>query len=171
MGKFRTGIWIVIIVLLMLLFFQNQSVFTSSRSLQMDLYFVKYQTPELPDGLYYLATLITGLLIAYLFGIGDRFKARRAIKSLSANIDFHRQEVTTLKKEIEELKRTPPLEPPSVIEVSPVPVEAPSADTETGEPVDKPDQFPVDASEQTDSEKTDETDNTNDIETKKGAEH
>ena len=171
MGKFRTGIWIVIIVLLMLLFFQNQSVFLSSRSLQMDLYVVKYQTPELPDGLYYLATLIIGLLIAYLFALADRFKARRAIKSLSANIDFHRQEVTTLKKEIEELKRTPPLEPPSVIEVSPVPVEAPSADTETGQPVDEPAQFPVDASEQTDSEKTDETDNTNDIEAKKGAEH
>ena len=171
MGKFKTGIWIVIIVLLMLLFFQNQSIFLSSRSLQMDLYVVKYQTPELPDGLYYLATLIIGLLIAYLFGLGERFKARRAIKSLSATIDSHRQEVTTLKKEIEELKRTPPLEPPSVIEVSPVPVEAPSADTEIGQPVDKPAQFPVDASEQTESEKTDETDNTNDTEAKKGAEY
>ena len=171
MGKFRTGIWIVIIVLLMLLFFQNQSVFTSSRSLQMDLYVVKYQTPELPDGLYYLVTLLIGLLIAYLFALGDRFKSRRAIRSLSATIDSHRQEVTTLKKEIEELKYTPPPEPPSVIEVPPTPVEAQSADTEIGQPVDKPAQFPVDASEQTESEKTDETDNTNDTEAKKGAEY
>ena len=167
MGKFRTGIWIVIIVLLMLLFFQNQSVFLSSRSLQMDLYVVKYQTPELPAGLYYLATLIIGLLVAYLFGLGDRFKSRRAIKSLSATIVSHRQEVTTLKKEIEELKRTPPLEPPSVIEVPPVPVEAPSIETEIGQSVDKPPEFSVDASEQTESEKTGETDNTNDTEAKK----
>ena len=153
MGKFRTGIWIVIFVLLMVLFFQNQSIFLSSRSsLKMDLYFVKYQTPELPNGLYYLATLIIGLLIAYLFALGDRFKARRAIRSLSTTIGSHRQEVTTLKKEIEELKRTPPPEPPSVIEAPPAPVEAPSADTEAGQPVDKPAQFPVDASEQTESD-------------------
>ena len=172
MSKFRTGIWIVIFVLLMVLFFQNQSVFMSSRSsLKMDFYVVKYQTPELPNGFYYLATLIIGLLISYLFALGDRFKARRAIRSLSTTIDSHRQEVTTLKKEIEGLRRTPPLEPPSVIEVPPVPVEAQSADTEIGQPVDKPAQFPVDASKHTESEKTDETDNTNNTEAKKGGEY
>jgi|GEM_PF-487904 uncharacterized integral membrane protein len=167
MGKFRTGIWIVILVLLMVLFFQNQSMFLSSRSLKLNLYFVKYQTPELADGLYYLATLIIGLLISFLFGLGDRFKARKAIKGLSATLDSHRQEVTTLKKEIDELKRMPQPEPPSVIAVPPSPVVTPPADIEIDQPVDKPSGLPEDASpEQAEPEETDETDNKDDTEAK-----
>jgi uncharacterized integral membrane protein len=169
MNKIRTGIWIVILVLLMVLFFQNQSIFLSSRTLQMDLYFVKYQTPELPDGLYYLATLIIGLLISYLFGLGDRFKARRAIKSLSATIDSHRQEMTTLKKEIGELKRMPPPEPPPVIELPASPIEPVMLNTEIGQSAAKPAEPPIDLSEPPESEKADETDHTPDTEAKKGA--
>ena len=58
MGKIRTSIWILILIFLMLLFFQNQSAFMSARSLQLNLYFVKYQTPEMPDGLFFLAAFI-----------------------------------------------------------------------------------------------------------------
>ena len=168
MNKIRTGIWIVILVLLMVLFFQNQSIFTSPQTLKMDLPFVKYQTPQLPNGLYYLATLIIGLLISYLFGLADRFKARRAIKSLSATIDSHRQEMTTLKKEIGELKRMPPPEPPPVIEL-PSPTDPVVLNTVIGQSTAKPAEPPIDLPEPPESEKTDETDHTPDTEAKKGA--
>ncbi len=150
MGKLRTGIWILVLILLMVLFFQNQAVFLSSRTLQLNLYFVKYQTPQLPDGLFFLATLLIGLLISYLFSLGERFKAKRVIKSLSATLDARQQEVTRLKKEIEDLKRVPTPEPPPM-------VAPPAADIEKPLEPERPIELPAEEIGQTESEKTDET--------------
>ena len=49
MGNLKTVLWIIIFGFVGLLFFQNQDVFLAKRTLRMDLYFVKYQTPELSD--------------------------------------------------------------------------------------------------------------------------
>ena len=149
MGKLRTGIWILVLIFLMVLFFQNQAVFLASKTLQLNLYFVKYQTPQLPDGLFFLAALLIGLLISYLFSLGDRFKAKRAIKSLSATLDARQQEVTRLKKEIEDLKRVPTSEPPPM-------VEPPAADIEKPMEPERPIELPAEENGQTEPEKTDE---------------
>ena len=111
MSKIRTGIWILILIFLILLFFQNEQGFLTARSFQLNLYFVKYKTPELPDGLFFLLVFVIGLLISYLFNLGDRFKAKRALKNLSVTLDARQQEVTQLKKELEEVKRVSPPEP------------------------------------------------------------
>ncbi len=151
MGKLRTGMWIFILLFLMVLFFQNQSVFLSSRSLQLNLYFVKYQTPELPDGLFFLVSFIIGLLISYLSSLGDRFKTRRAIKNLSTSLDARQQEVATLRKEIEELKRPPAPEPPAAVEQPPDDIEKP-------EEPEKSVEQPAETVSPTEPEKTDEAD-------------
>lgn len=160
MGKLRTSIWILVLIFLMLLFVQNQSVFLSSRSLHLNLYFVKYQTPQLPDGVFFLATLIIGLLISYLFSLGDRFKSRRALKSLSTTLDDRQQELVALKKEIEELKRVPAPEPPAASEQPPADIDRPI------EP-EKPFELPAEDVEHTEPEKTDERDDSGE---KKGSE-
>jgi len=159
MGKIKAGIWILILIFLVLLFFQNQSVFLSAQSFQLNLYFVKYQTPALPGGIFFLAVFIIGLLISYLFSLGDRFKAKRALKSLSTTLDARQQEVTQLKKEIEELKRVRPPEPVAPVEQPPSSIEK---SAEEG-----PIELPAGEDTLTEPEKADEM---SDAEEKKGVE-
>jgi len=105
MSKLKTWIWIVIVILLMVLFFQNQSGFMAKRSLRLNLYVVSYQTPSLPDGLYFLGTLVIGLVLAYFFSLPDRFKSRKTIKNLTSSLAQNSQEMIALKKEIDVLKQ------------------------------------------------------------------
>ena len=146
MSKIKIVIWLIILGLITTLFFQNDTLFLSKQALSFDLYFLKYQTPELPVAVYFLTVLIIGLFVAYLSSLSDRFKARRKIKTLTTGLDSQRQEVVSLKKEIEELKIAdrpaptiessvspppkaavvPPVEPESApkVEVSPPSVES-----------------------------------------------
>jgi uncharacterized integral membrane protein len=105
MSKVRTGIWILVFILLMLLFFQNQSIFLAQRSLRLNLYFANYQTPELYEGLFFLASLVIGYLIAYLFSLGERFKARRTIRQLASANDSQRQEIASLRNQVQDLMK------------------------------------------------------------------
>jgi len=159
MSKIRTGIWILILIFLILLFFQNEQGFLTTRSFQLNLYFVKYKTPELPDGLFFLLVFVIGLLISYLFNLGDRFKAKRALKNLSVTLDARQQEVTQLKKELEEVKRVSPPEPEPPVEQPPSDIEKPVEERVI--------ELPAGDDARTEPENTDET---VDTEEKKGVE-
>ena len=119
MSKIKIVIWVVIIGWIVTLFLQNDTLFLSKQALSFDLYFIKkLQTPELPVAAYFLAALIIGLVVAYIFGLSDRFKARRIIKTLTTNLDSQRQEIVTLKKEIEEFKNAAPATPTGAASVA-----------------------------------------------------
>jgi len=45
-----------------------------------------YHTPELPIGILVLLFFLTGVVIAYLFSLSARFKARRTIKKLNTTM-------------------------------------------------------------------------------------
>ena len=80
MSKFKIFIWIIILAIVVTVLLQNETVFLAKQAIGIDLYFVQYKTPELPTAIYFLTTLIIGLFISYLFGLSDKFKARKAIK-------------------------------------------------------------------------------------------
>ena len=106
MSKFKITIWLIVLGLLGTLFYQNSELFLSKKMLSIDLGFIKSQTPELPVVLYFLATLIIGLLISYIFGLSDRFKSKKTIKTLTATLDGQREEVILLRKEVDALKNS-----------------------------------------------------------------
>ena len=108
MSKFKIFIWIIILAIVVTVLLQNETVFLAKQAIGINLYFVQYKTPELPTAIYFLTTLIIGLFISYLFGLSDKFKARKAIKGLTATLDSQRQELASLKQEIETLKKKPP---------------------------------------------------------------
>ena len=127
MGNLKTGLWIVIVGFVVLLFFQNQEVFLAKRTLRMDLLFAKYQSPELPDILLFICTFAIGYLISYFVNLSSRFKFKKLIKQLNSTLDAQQKELTSLKSEIDGLKAASvepdietevPLEPPFTEEKS-----------------------------------------------------
>ena len=121
MGNLKTGLWIVIVGFVVLLFFQNQEVFLAKRTLRMDLLFANYQSPALPDVLLFICTFIIGYLISYFVNLSSRFKFKKLIKQLNSTLDAQQKELTGLKSEIDGLKAASveqdketemPLEPP-----------------------------------------------------------
>ena len=121
MGNLKTGLWIVIVGFVGLLFFQNQEVFLAKRILRMDLLFAKYQSPELPDVLLFICTFVIGFLISYFVNLSSRFKSKKFIKQLKSTLDAQQKELTSLKSEVDGFKAASveqdkvaeiPLEPP-----------------------------------------------------------
>ena len=84
MKKATLIIWAIIFGVMALLIFQNQALFLKNESLRVNLgIFKEYNTPELPIAILVLLFFLLGILIAYLFSISARFKARRLIKKLN----------------------------------------------------------------------------------------
>lgn len=104
MGNLKTGLWIVIVGFIVLLFFQNQEVFLAKRTIRMDLLFAKFQSPELPDVLLFICTFAIGYLISYFVNLSSRFKFKKLIKRLNSTLDARQKELTSLKSEIDGLK-------------------------------------------------------------------
>lgn len=105
MKKATLIIWVIIFGVIALLIFQNQAFFLSNQSLRVNFGVTEaYHTPELPIAILVLLFFLTGIVIAYLFNLSARLKARRAIKKLNTTIASHNAEVTGLRGEIDSLK-------------------------------------------------------------------
>ena len=104
MSNLKTGLWIIIFGFIVLLFFQNQEVFFAKRTLHMDLFFAKYQSPELPDVLLFIGTFVIGYLISYVINLSSRFKFKKHIKQLTSTLDAQQKELISTKSEIKGLK-------------------------------------------------------------------
>jgi len=105
MKKATLILWALIFGVIALLIFQNQAFFLSNQSLQVNLGVTDpYHTPELPIAILVLLFFLTGVVIAYLFNLSARFKARRTIKKLNTTIASHNDEVAGLRREIDSIK-------------------------------------------------------------------
>ena len=67
MSKSKLFIWVIILAIVVTVLLQNQNVFLEKQSIGINLYFVAYKTPDLPVAVYFLATLVIGLVVSYLF--------------------------------------------------------------------------------------------------------
>lgn len=116
MKKATLIIWVIIFGVIALLIFQNQAFFLSNQALRVNLGVIKaYHTPQLPIAILVLFFFLGGVLIAYLFNLSARFKARRTIKKLNATIASQGTEVDGLRRELNALKgiETPEDQPAS----------------------------------------------------------
>jgi uncharacterized integral membrane protein len=126
MSKSKLFIWIIILAIIVTVLIQNKTVFLDKQAIGIDLYFKAYKTPELPLAVYFLVTLVIGLIVSYLFNLSNKWRARKKIKGLTATLDSQREELASLKQEMETLKNKPP--------EAPVPSFAPQMDAaSTGE--------------------------------------
>lgn len=102
MKKIKVVLWIVVIAFIGLVFFQNKDFFLAGRGLTLNLYFANaYHSPELPLAVWFLATFFIGLLVAYFFGLMEKFKANKLIKSLRVKTTTQTELISKLRHELE----------------------------------------------------------------------
>lgn len=106
MKKVKAAFWIVIAGFFGLLVYQNQAFFLAKQSLSINLLFTEGRTKEILNAIYFAIFFMAGWLIAYFFGLFDRFKANRTIKGLEQTIKSHHDTIGQMKQEVEALKHS-----------------------------------------------------------------
>lgn len=102
MKKFKIALWLILIVFIVLLFFQNKSFLSQPQHFLFNPYVAaQYQSPELPLAVWFLACFIIGLLIAYFFSLMERFKSNKVVKDLRAKNESLLDLISQLRKELE----------------------------------------------------------------------
>ena len=105
MKKVKIAFWLVVIAFLILLGYQNKEFFLQRHSFDLNLWVsAPYQSPEIYNAVLFAVCLLAGLVIAYLSGLLERFKANKTIKQLTKNVDDLKNEKVQLQTEIEALK-------------------------------------------------------------------
>ena len=98
-------VWVIILGFIALVIFQNQTFFMTHHALQLNLGVTKYNLPpKVPIAVVFIFFFFSGLVIAYLFGLSTRFKARRIAKKLNATIAAQEGDIGKLKSELDTLK-------------------------------------------------------------------
>lgn len=101
MNKFKLVLWVIILAIIALVIFQNQTFFFETQSLRINPGLSpEYQTPPIPIAAIFLVFFIFGLFLAYIFSVPERFRNRKAIKRLTAANATQKDEIEKMKKEV-----------------------------------------------------------------------
>lgn len=87
MKKFKLILLLIIAAFIGLFVFQNLAVFTHTfEALRLNLGVKHYKIENIQACLLFLSFFLFGFLLAYFIGLGERLKARRALKTSNAKI-------------------------------------------------------------------------------------
>jgi len=102
MKKVKAAFWLVVLLFIGILVYQNWEYFSSQHSLSINLPLVDpYQIPESPNYLLFLICLLIGLLLPYIYSLVERFRLNKMIKKLSETTAAQQEEISGLKRELE----------------------------------------------------------------------
>jgi len=105
MKKVKIGLWVILLLLVGIFFYQNKDFFMARQSLYYGLPFFKvHHAPELPIVILFLFTFLIGLLGTYFYSFSNRFKSKKTIKNLYAAATSQLEEISELRKEVESLR-------------------------------------------------------------------
>jgi hypothetical protein len=109
MNKAKLIIWLLVLGFMGLVVYQNEGHFLNAQeSLRLNLGVVpEYHSPKLPMVFFYLVFFLYGLIVAYLFGMRERFRSRKAIKRLTIAATQREEAMTELNTELSRLKGEP----------------------------------------------------------------
>ena len=109
MNKAKLIIWLLVLGFMGLVIFQNEGHFLNDQqSLRLNLgVFPEYHSPQLPMVYFYLIFFLYGLLVAYGFGLPERFRKRKAIKRLTTADAQRTKEMAELNTELARIKGEP----------------------------------------------------------------
>ena len=106
MKKVKFGIWIAIIGFVLIVLYQNQDYFLAKQSLGINLLFTDYKIPAIYNLVLFFIIFIAGLLLGSYFVLMDRMKSKKKIKTLNAENDSQRKEISALRSELESFKQS-----------------------------------------------------------------
>ena len=102
MKKFKIALWLILIILLVLVFFQNKMFLLGKQALVLDFFVVdELQSAALPIGVWLLLALCIGFLFAYILSVIEKLKTGRLVKALKSQTTTQTEMITQLKKELE----------------------------------------------------------------------
>lgn len=104
MKKVKWIFWLLVIVFVGLVIYQNQTYFMNQQQLGIDVGFEQYQTPVFANGILILGCFLIGFLLAYVVGLSERFKSGRAIRKLNETINDHLEQIAMLKREVDSIR-------------------------------------------------------------------
>ncbi len=105
MKNLKVVLAILILAFIGIVFFQNQEFFMAKHRINLNLWVMEpYVTPEIYIALLFLISFVSGLLIAYFFGLFEHFRKSKTIKQLTANVNSQQREISALKSELEAAK-------------------------------------------------------------------
>jgi len=109
MNKAKLIIWLLVLGFMGLFIYQNEGHFLSTeQSLRLNLgVFPEYHSPKLPMVFFYLVFFLYGLIVAYCFGLPERFRNRKAIKRLTIADTQREKAMAELNTELSRLKGEP----------------------------------------------------------------
>jgi hypothetical protein len=109
MKKVKLIIWLLVLGFMALVIYQNEGYFLSAeQSLRLNLGVVpEYHSPQLPIAVFYLIFFLYGLIVAYLFGLPERFRNRKAIKRLTVADAQREKAMSELNTELARIKGEP----------------------------------------------------------------
>ena len=102
--------WLIIICLLITLVIQNQEYFLATTTLHLDLKAVEswnWTIPELQTGIYLAICFALGFLLTGYKALAIKFRLNRNIRSKDKEISRLKDEVNTLRTELEVFKSDP----------------------------------------------------------------
>jgi hypothetical protein len=119
MKKFKIALWLILIILLVLVFFQNKEFLLGKEVLKLNLVVIEEMQGSLPIAVWLLVALCVGFLFAYFLALLEKFKTGRMIKALKAQNSTQTEMITQLKKELESrvgFQTDDVVNPPPIIE-------------------------------------------------------
>jgi uncharacterized membrane protein YciS (DUF1049 family) len=111
MKKFKIVIWLLIIVFIGVVIYQNKAFFLANEVFHLNLIAKDYITPEIPVAVVFVGFFLCGLLVAFLFSLPGRLRAGKAIRSLNETIRAQSTELAAMKSEVEAIKQPVPPTP------------------------------------------------------------
>jgi len=89
--------WGFILSFMTLIILQNPEFFAPRQDLKLSLMVWEYKMPEVPKTLVCVAFFIIGVLSMYLTNVVERFRAKKAIRTLNRTCDAQIEEIGILK--------------------------------------------------------------------------
>jgi alcohol dehydrogenase class IV len=109
MKKLKYMFWLLLVILLCLVIYQNLNFFSDKHSLQLNLGVYKHITPEMTTGAIIAVFVGIGVLIMMMLYTVSRYngyRAKKNIKALQAGIDNRDKTIEKLTQEVELLKNS-----------------------------------------------------------------
>ncbi len=109
MKTIKVLFWLIILGLLGTLIYQNSDYFMAKVALDLDLKVSNWNwtIPELQNVAYFGICFLLGLFLSGAKGLLTKFRLKKEIKAQNTTIDSLREEVNTLKTELEVFKHDP----------------------------------------------------------------
>jgi len=103
MKKILYIFWIAVILVIGLLFIQNQSFYLNQQSLSLNLLLFDITLPPISNGAILLFFFFSGILLSAASSLVGRFKTRKALKRCNATGDGYINKIVALKTQLDQM--------------------------------------------------------------------